>query len=132
MSGEPLAASRTVSISIACPPARVYAFVADPENLPRWAHGLSRSVRRSGDGWIVETATGPMRVAFVARNELGVLDHRVTIAPGVEVLNPMRVVPNGTGSEVMFTLFERPGMTLDEDAGLVERDLRTLKTLLER
>jgi len=41
------------------------------------------------------------------------------------------VVPNGTGSELMFTLFERPGMTLAEDARLVERDLRTLKTLLE-
>jgi hypothetical protein len=126
--------SRTLSVSIDCPPARVYAFVRNPENIPRWAGGLGKSVRRSGDAWILETADGPLGFAFVADNDLGVLDHRVTIAPGVDVLNPMRVVANGTGSEVSFTLFQLPGMTAEkfaEDARLVERDLRALKTLLE-
>ena len=126
--------SRTLSVSIDCPPARVYAFVRNPENIPRWAGGLGKSVRRAGDAWILETADGPLGFAFVADNDLGVLDHRVTIAPGVDVLNPMRVVANGTGSEVSFTLFQLPGMTAEkfaEDAGLVERDLRTLKKVLE-
>jgi hypothetical protein len=126
--------SRTLSVSIDCPPARVYAFVRNPENIPRWAGGLGKSVRRSGDAWILETADGPLGFAFVADNDLGVLDHRVTIAPGVDVLNPMRVVANGTGSEVSFTLFRLPGMTAEkfaEDARLVERDLGALKTLLE-
>ena len=47
----------------------------------------------------------------------------------------MRVVPNGSGSEVIFTLFKTPEMSdkqFAEDAGLVERDLRTLKSVLER
>ena len=126
--------SRALSVSIDCPPARVYAFVRNPENIPRWAGGLGKSVRRAGDAWILETADGPLGFAFVADNDLGVLDHRVTIAPGVDVLNPMRVVANGTGSEVSFTLFQLPGMTAEkfaEDARLVERDLRALKTLLE-
>jgi len=46
----------------------------------------------------------------------------------------MRVVANGAGSEVSFTLFELPGMTaakFDEDACMVERDLRALKKVLE-
>ena len=47
----------------------------------------------------------------------------------------MRVVANGTGAEVMFTLLRTPGMTEDAfaaDAAAVERDLKALKALLER
>ena len=75
-----------------------------------------------------------MRFRFVGQNEFGVLDHYVSPTPGVEILNPMRVVPNGSGSEVIFTLFQWPNMSDEqyaEDVGLVERDLTTLKTILE-
>ena len=126
--------SRTLSASIDCPPGRVYEFVANPENLPRWATAFCRSVRRSEAGWIVETPDGPVGIRFVAPNELGVLDHYVSLAPGVEILNPMRVVPNGAGSELIFTLFQLPGTSeerLAEDVKLVERDLRTLRHVLE-
>lgn len=102
----PLLRSRTLSVSIDCSPARVYAFVRNVENLPRWAGGLASAVRK------------------------GV----VTLAPGVDILNPMRVVANGSGSEVSFTLFQLPGTSAEkfaEDAGLVERDLRALKRVLE-
>jgi hypothetical protein len=46
----------------------------------------------------------------------------------------MRVVANGSGSEVLFTLFQLPGMSEEAfvaDAGMVERDLRGLKSRLE-
>ena len=46
----------------------------------------------------------------------------------------MRVVPNGEGSELTFTLFQQPGMSqqqFEEDAQAVAHDLHTLKTLLE-
>jgi hypothetical protein len=75
-----------------------------------------------------------MRFRFVPPNELGVLDHHVELPDGQEVLNPMRVVPNGAGSEVIFTLFQRPGMSDEEfarDARTVETDLRKLKSVLE-
>jgi hypothetical protein len=127
--------SRTLSISIGCRPDNVYAFVSNPENLPRWAAGLCKSVRKSGAGWVVETAQGPMNLRFVKSNDLGVLDHYVTPAPGVEVYAPIRVLANGSGSEVLFTLFQLPGMSDEkfaEDSGLVTRDLETLKGVLER
>jgi hypothetical protein len=126
--------SRTLSVSIDRPPAEVSAFVADPTNLTQWAGGLARSVTRAGDGWVVEMPQGPVGFRFVAGNTLGVLDHIVTIAPGVEILNPMRVVPNGTGSEVLFTLFKLPAMLDHEfaaDAAMVQHDLETLKRVLE-
>jgi len=52
----------------------------------------------------------------------------------MEVYVPMRVQPNGSGSEVIFTLFWLPGMTgqqFVEGVGMVERDLKTLKDVLE-
>ena len=127
--------SRTLSVSINCPPDRVYAFVSNPENLPRWAAGLCKSVRKSDEGWIVETAQGPMNLRFAEDNGLGVLDHYVSPAPGTEIYAPMRVLPNGPGSELLFTLFRLPGMSDEkfaEDAGLVTRDLEALKGMLDR
>ena len=127
--------SRTLSITIACHPRKVYEFVSNPENLPRWAAGLGKSVRKSGAGWIVDTLQGPAQIRFAEKNDFGVLDHYVKPASGVEVYVPMRVVPNGSGSEVIFTLFKTPEMSdkqFAEDAGMVERDLKTLKSVLER
>jgi len=84
--------------------------------------------------WFVETPAGRAGFAFVERNEFGVLDHEVTLPSGDVIYNPMRVVPNGDGCEVVFTLFRTPDMTdaiFARDAGWVERDLRSLKALLE-
>ena len=127
--------SKTLSVFIARHPDKVYGFASNPENLPKWAAGLCKSVRKSNGDWIVETPQGPMKVRFVEKNNFGVLDHYVNPAPGVEVYVPMRVLSNGSGSEVIFTLFRLPDMSDEkyaEDIGLVERDLRTLKKILER
>ena len=127
--------SRTLSVTIACHPRKVYEFVSNPENLPQWATGLGKSVRKSDAGWIAETPQGPMQLRFAEKNDFGVLDHYVTTAQGVEIYVPMRVVPNGSGSEVIFTLFKMSGMSdkrFAEDAGMVERDLKALKGVLER
>ena len=122
-----------LAVSIACPPQRVYEFIANPENLPRWAPAFCRSIRRAGDDWLVDSPIGTLKFRFVAPNDLGMLDHIVTVE-NEAILNPMRVLANGSGSELLFTLFQRPGMTdaqFDEDIMLVTRDLNTLKALLE-
>ncbi|MGQ0577352.1 MAG: hypothetical protein ACT4PQ_00405 [Betaproteobacteria bacterium] len=83
----------------------------------------------------METTRGPMNLRFSEHNDLGVLDHYVSPAPGVEVYVPMRVLPNGSGAEVLFTLFQLPGMSDEkfaDDARLVTRDLETLKDVLEK
>ena len=126
--------SRTLSVSINRPTEEVYGFVANPENLPRWAPGLCTSVRKVEGGWVVETPQGPLPFRFEGRNSLGVLDHYVTVPSGEELYMPMRVVANGGGSELLFTLFRLPEMTDEQfaaDADLVQRDMETLKELLE-
>ena len=126
---------RYLSISIEREPEAVYAFTSNPENLPQWAAGLGQSVKHTGEHWIVQTEQGTVGLRFTPHNEFGVLDHTVVLADGTEVYVPMRVVPNGKGSEVMLVLFRQPEMNDAEfarDAGLMQNDLRELKALLER
>ena len=119
-----------ITISINRPAQEVYAFAADPQNLPKWAAGLGGSIQKVGDDWII----GTVKIKFADQNPFGVLDHDVTLPSGETFYNPMRVVPNGDGCEFVFTLYRMLNVT-DEtfarDAAAVENDLRTLKSILE-
>lgn len=124
----------TLTISIDCPPARVQAFVTDPRNLPSWGHGLGNSVRSEAEQWFVSTPQGEVQIRFAEPNPFGVIDHWVRISPELEIHVPMRVLPNGAGSEVLFTLFQPATMSAEQlavDIGLVEQDLQRLKQVLE-
>ncbi len=112
----------------------VYAFMARPENMQRWASGLSSGLTREGDHWLAPGPLGNARVRFAPQNTFGVVDHLVTLEDGTEVNNALRVVPNGAGAEVMFTLLRQPGMSAEQfagDAGWVAKDLATLKSIME-
>ena len=126
--------SRHIAERIGRPAAEVYDYAFDPANLPRWAPGLGSSVEKVDGRWFVETSMGRVGFAFVPRNDLGVLDHDVTLPTGEVVHNPMRVIADGSGCEVVFTLRRRPGMSDDEfreDAAAVAADLTRLKQVLE-
>ncbi len=128
----PTVDSLTITMRIERPPEATYAFAA-PENMARWAAGLGASFEKRGEGWIAESKQGPVTVRFTPRNELGVLDHHVTLPDGTTVYIPMRVIANGSGSEVLFTILRLPGMddaTFRADAEAVRRDLERLKALL--
>ncbi len=127
--------SKHLSQAIARPAAEVYEFASDPANLPKWASGLGSSAEHVDGQWFVDSPDGRLIVEFADRNDHGVLDHDVTLPSGETVHNPMRVIPDGDGCEVVFTLRRQPGMTdadFARDEGLVRADLRTLKGLLER
>ncbi|CAL9531294.1 hypothetical protein SUDANB145_04027 [Streptomyces sp. enrichment culture] len=113
----------------------VYAYAADPANLPPWAHGLGGSITRIGDRWVAESSPmGRVEITFAPRNELGVLDHDVTLPSGETVHNPVRVIACDAGSEVVFTLRCRPGTSdadFERDADMVSADLTRLKELME-
>jgi hypothetical protein len=128
-------ASRHLGIHIDRTATDVYAYASDPANLPAWAHGLGGSIEKVADEWIADSSPlGRVKVAFVPRNDLGVLDHHVTLPSGQTVYNPVRVIADGRASEVVFTLRRQPGTTdagFERDAGMVTADLARLKELLE-
>ncbi len=127
--------SEHISIAIDRPKDEVYALASDPSNLPRWAAGLAgATVERDGDRWVTESSLGRVSFTFAPRNDFGVLDHDVELPSGEVVHNPMRVLDDGDGCEVVFTLRQRPGMSddeLEQDARAVAADLATLKSLIE-
>ena len=62
---------------------------------------------------------GEVEVRFAPENPFGVADHDVTLPDGTTFTNPLRVLPDGDGCEVVFTLRRRPGVTdeaFDADA----------------
>lgn len=127
--------AKHISISINKPAELVYSFVLNAENLPKWATGLSNSIKKAGDEWIADSPMGKVKVRFAAQNDFGILDHEVTLSSGEKVLNPMRVFLNNNGSELVFTVFRLPGMTDDQymkDTNMVANDLAALKEILEK
>ncbi len=124
-----------LSIGIAKPFAVVAGFLAEPMNFTRWAAGLAESLHRDADGvWRAKGPAGEVTLRFSPPNDFGIADHSVFLPDGAEVHVPLRVVPNGEGSEVLFTLFRQPGMSDAEfarDIGWVKGDLATLKAVLE-
>lgn len=127
---------RNINVSIKRSPADVYDFTSNPENLPQWAEGLSGStVTKSGDFWVSESPMGKIKIKFAEKNNFGVLDHDVTLPSGETNHNPFRVLKNGDGSEVIFTLYRLPKVSdqdFEKDAKQVEKDLKKLKSLLEK
>jgi hypothetical protein len=127
--------SRHLSIFIDRPMPEVYAFAADPANLPRWAPGLGGSVVHEDGEWYVETPGGRARLRFTPPNELGILDHEVLTPSGETVFMPLRVIPDGAGRcEVVFSVRRQPGMSdaeYERDLSAVNGDLVLLQQLFD-
>jgi hypothetical protein len=100
----------------------VVAFLSDMQNRKTWAPWIRSVAKSSPRDWTLETEAGLMKVHFVEPNSFGVLDHHVTLASGVTVLNAMRVLPNGTGSELVMVLFQSPATSTSE----FERDIQAV------
>ncbi|WP_243839019.1 SRPBCC family protein [Aeromicrobium yanjiei] len=112
----------------------VYLYASDPRHLPDWAAGLSTTISLVDGQWVAESDLGRITVELADDNPFGVLDHTVVLPDGTRVHNPLRVVPNGEGCDVVFSLFRLPGVdeaAFEADAAAVAADLETLKSVVE-
>jgi hypothetical protein len=128
--------SDTQTARFAAPPDQAFDFIADPENLPRWAVGFCQSIRRdtaSDDRWVVTTAHGEVALRYVVDRARGIIDFHLSPAPGVETVAYSRVVPNGGGTEYIFTQVQTPGMPdeqFDAQVEALREELVVLQALL--
>lgn len=126
--------SITKTISIDAPRDRVYAFLADAANWPQWAIVNVKSVAPAGgQWWHMETPAGFAKLRIRPNDEFGILDHDFE-APDASWSVPARVVANGDGCDFMITFFQPPMFTrsfFEEQAGLVDKELAQLKSLME-
>ena len=131
----PTLAVRHLSISIDVPFERAYRYAREHEHFMEWAAGLANSLHKSEHGWVADTPEGEAEVLFSPPNDYGVLDHRVQLRGKAAIDIPLRMIANGDGTEVLFTLFRQPDMddaAFERDASLVQADLAALKLVLER
>lgn len=125
---------KNISISINKLADKVYGFASNPENFPVWVEFIKSITRQTENIWLGKTDLGNIKIEFVPKNEFGVIDHLVTLPDDTTVNNPIRIIENGKGNELVFTLFCMPNRTeveFNQDAKLVETDLKKIKTILE-
>ena len=128
--------ARTFSVTIRHEWQALYERIWRPEVFTQWAAGLANSeLRQNGETWLADGSDGPITIRFTSHNPFGVMDHVVDPGDGSAIHVPLRVVQNGDGAEVMLTLFRQPEMSDEHyaaDIKLINRDLRSLKSLIER
>ena len=126
--------STYISISINIPRDKVYQFASNPENFSKWLAFVKSVSKQTDTIWSAESDLGKIEIELSPKNEFGIIDHVVKLPDGTKVYNPLRVIKNGEGSEVTFTLFKLPETTDKDfavDAESVKADLQTLKDILE-
>lgn len=122
--------AETRTISIAADPGAVFDFVADPNNLPRWAPKFALAVRPEGEDWLVDQGEAEVRITVRVSPEHGTVD--LLSAADRRRGAFSRVVPNGDGSEYLFTLFFSAGTdraAIDAQMAVVEEELRTIRAI---
>jgi hypothetical protein len=126
--------SNTQTISIDSPAHRVFRFVAEPINLPRWAIGFAKDIEPDGEAWRVTTGQRQVSLRVATDVRLGVIDFHMSVAEEVEGVAHSRVLARGAGAEYVFTQFQSPSMPDDVFDGQVEalgHELIALKAVLE-
>ena len=120
--------TNTVTAYFNAPRDYVFAYLANVENLPRWATGFCKELKKEGDDHKIVTPQGELYFRIVSDPKTGVVD----MASGPDKENmaiwPVRVaaLPDG-GSLLLFTAVQMPGRS-DEDFAA---DCRGLKEEFE-
>ena len=131
--------TETLKITIAAPFERVVSDLADGRSHGEWAtEFFAGPVSDAGDGSfraVVPAMGGPSRMRISADIGLGVID--LYLAPEGKPFGPplpVRVVRNGNGADVLWTLARFPGTpdaAWDEALASMERELESLRARLE-
>jgi hypothetical protein len=125
--------TRILTVTVRVPFAETYDFAHRPENFPKWRLRAS-SITRTEAGWIADTPDGRALLHFAPENEFGVLDHSIKLAGKSEAYFPLRMVQNGTGTQVELMLFYRGDSSDDyfeQETHRSKRGLLLLKNILE-
>jgi hypothetical protein len=101
----------TVTTVLDAPQSEVFDYMADIENLPRWATEFARELKRDDDGYRVVNGLGEFRFEIRADRPTGVIDMLAGPDRDFMTVFPTRAValPDGR-TAYTFTMFQTPGM----------------------
>ena len=114
----------TVTTVLDAPPEKVFAYLAQVENLPDWATEFARELRREGEDYKVVNGLGEFFFKIDADPETGVIDMYAGPSKAEMAVFPSRVIrlPDGR-SAYSFSMFQGPEMS----AELFESQYASLK-----
>lgn len=129
--------SRTLTVAIDAPFEKVMSDLADPMTHPEWAKEFfSGSAEKTGDGYVlapVPMMGGTIKFKIQANIVLGILD--LYLAPqDSDFGTPLqvRVIRNGDGVDILWTLPRFPGMSDTNWANGLESMSKELLELKKR
>jgi hypothetical protein len=125
---SPTERSDSYSVSVNAPPAFVWATLANVEDWPRFSPFALRVNQLSPTRYEVTSPQGPVILTSNFVEDLGLLDHTVTLRDGTDVFIPYRVTPNHRGSELIMTNVKSPGDSMAE----YEEQLAWMRTELDQ
>lgn len=124
-------------IEITAPRRKVFEFLREPANLPRWAHAFVSA----GNGRArLETPAGAVDVGLgvTANADAGIVDWRLTFPDGGVGLAQSRVTETTRGTSIYSFVLHAPPVALEHVEGaleaqrvLLQSELATLKSLME-
>jgi hypothetical protein len=124
----------TQTLVVDVPKETLFEFLANPENLPRWAVKFCHTIRPKDKAtWWVRGCLGEIPIRYSTDSRSGVIDYHVA-GPAGEGVIPTRVVPVGPRSAYVFTQAQPPGMTdesFHEQVENLKEELKVLKELME-
>ena len=125
-------------MEITAPRHKVFEFLREPANLPRWAHAFVSA--REGHARL-ETPAGAVDVGLdvSADAETGVVDWRLAFPDGGVGIAQSRVTETTRGTCIYSFVLHAPPVALEQVEGALEAqraqlesELATLKSLMER
>ena len=124
--------SHTRSIAIAAPSQVVVELLADGNRLPEWAPAFAPEVQAEDDHWLVGSEDARFKIRIRSSAELGTVDILSVTDERSGAFG--RVIPNGEGSEFLFTLQFPEGTereTIAAQMRVVEGELEAVRALAE-
>jgi hypothetical protein len=125
--------SKTVTTILPAPKEEVFAYVADIENLPKWATEFARELVVVDGKHKVRNGLGEFFFAIDADAETGVIDMYAGPSEDELALFPTRVVAlPGGASAFTFTMFQGPELSDELFESQYQSLLRELENLERR
>ncbi len=124
----------TVTTVVDAPQQKVFAYMADIENLPKWATEFARELKREGDDYKIVNGLGEFYFDIRADRDTGVID--MFAGPDKEhmAVFPTRAVELGDGrTAYIFTMFVGPDMSdelFDAQHASLQRELANVERAL--
>lgn len=116
-------------IEIKAPAKKVFEFLREPGNLPRWAHAFTAA--ENGRAWL-ETPAGAVDIALdvSANPEAGTVDWRLEFPDGTVGVAQSRVTETTRGTCIYSFVLHAPPVALAQIEGALETQSRTLRSEL--